>query len=213
MQFKDRYEAGKKLARALAPLVNKEAVVYALPRGGVALGYEISKALKIPLDIIVTRKIGHPVQPEYAICAVAEDGHEICNETERAAMDKTWLAQAKKKQLEEAKRRRITYRSGINSPTVTGKTAILVDDGIATGLTIRLAITELKHLNPKRLIVAVPVAPREVAEEISKVADELVVLDLPTIYAGAVGAYYENFPQIEDKEVIKLLNEIADQKF
>lgn len=213
MQFKNRYEAGKKLAEALAPLINKEAVVYALPRGGVVLGYEIAKALKLPLDIIVTRKIGHPTQPEYAICAVAEDGHQLCDETEQAAVDKAWFNQAKKEQQAEAKRRRITYRLGLKIPIVAGKTAILVDDGIATGLTIRLAIDELKHLKPKKIIVAVPVAPADVAKQIEAAADKLVVLDTPLVYAGAVGNYYKNFPQIEDKEAVKLLNKIANQKF
>ncbi len=211
MQFKDRHEAGKKLAKELAPLINKETVIYALPRGGVVLGYEIAKALKIPLDIIVTRKIGHPAQPEYAICAVAEDGHEICNETERMAVDKKWFAKAKKEQQQEARRRRETYRAGLKIPLVAGNTAVLVDDGIATGLTIRLAISELKHLKPEQIIVAVPVAPADVAKEIETTVDKLVMLDTPMIYAGAVGNYYENFPQIEDKEVVKLLKEIANQ--
>lgn len=213
MKFKDRYDAGKKLARALAPLIDKETVVYALPRGGVALGYEIAKALKLPLDIIVTRKIGHPTQPEYAICAVAEDGHELCNEVERAGVENQWFVNAKQKQRGEAKRRRETYHSGLKIPDVTGKTAILVDDGIATGLTIRLGIDELKHLNPKKIIVAVPVAPADTAKQIEASVDKLVLLHAPVIYAGAVGNYYENFPQIEDGEVVKLLNEITDKKF
>jgi predicted phosphoribosyltransferase len=212
MQFKDRHEAGKKLAKALAPIINKETVIYALPRGGVVLGYEIAKALKLPLDIIVTRKIGHPAQPEYAICAVAEDGHQLCDKIERAEVDKDWFAKAKKKQQEEAKRRRETYSAGLKIPAVAGKTAILVDDGIATGLTIRLAISELKHLKPKQIIVAVPVAPADMAKQIEAAVDKLVVLDSPLIYAGAVGNYYKNFPQIEDEEVIKLLKEIAEQK-
>lgn len=211
MRFKDRREAGQKLAKALAPLIDKETVIYALPRGGVVLGYAIAKALKLPLDIIVTRKIGHPSQAEYAICSVAEDGDILCDETERAGVDEKWFAQAKKEQQEEAKRRRVTYRAGLKIPSVAGKTAVLVDDGIATGLTIRLAINELKHLKPKQIIVAVPVAPADVAKQIEKTVDKLVTLDAPAIYAGAVGNYYENFPQIEDKEVIKLLKEIANQ--
>jgi putative phosphoribosyl transferase len=211
MYFKDRNEAGQKLAKVLAPLIDKETVVYALPRGGVVLGYEIAKTLKLPLDIIITRKIGHPAQPEYAICAVAEDGHELCNEIERTGVDEKWFAKAKKEQQQEAKRRHTVYRADLKIPVVDGKTAILVDDGIATGLTIRLAIGELRHLNPKRLIVAVPVAPADVVEQIQKTVDKLVMLDTPVIYAGAVGNYYENFPQIEDGEVIKLLNEIAGQ--
>ncbi len=206
MRFKDRHDAGGQLAKALAPLVTKETVVYALPRGGVVLGYELSKALKAPLDIIVTRKIGHPFQPEYAICAVAEDGHLLCNEAERAAVDKEWFEKAVAVERQEAKRRRETYQAGYLTPSVKDKTAIVVDDGIATGLTIRLAITEVKHLMPKRIIVAVPMAPREVAKEIKKLGVELVILDLPLEYAGAVGAYYDTFPQVEDEEVIKLLN-------
>lgn len=209
MRFKDRHEAGQKLAKALAPLIDKETVVYALPRGGVVLGYEIARALKIPLDIIVTRKIGHPAQPEYAICAIAEDGDLLCNEAERAAVDKKWFEKAAATERQEAQRRRKLYQAGRSIPSVTAKTAVLVDDGIATGLTIRLAIGELKHLKPKRLIVAVPVAPRDTAEEIRKMVDELVAIDLPSMYAGAVGAYYDNFPQVEDEEVIKLLAEVA----
>lgn len=205
MKFTDRHEAGQKLAKVLTPLINKEAIVYALPRGGVVPGYEIAKALKLPLDIIVTRKIGHPAQPEYAICAVAEDGHELCDEIERASVEEKWFAQAKKEQQKEAKRRRTTYRAGLKIPSVAGKTAILVDDGIATGMTIRLAIDELKHLKPKKIIVAVPVAPKDVAAQIAKTVDKLVSLDTPAIYAGAVGNYYQNFPQIEDAEVIALL--------
>lgn len=209
MRFKDRHEAGQKLAKALTPLVDKETIIYALPRGGVVLGHEIAKTLKLPLDIIVTRKIGHPMQPEYAICAVAEDGHQLCDEAELAAADKNWFAKVKKEQMEEAKRRRETYRAGLKIPAVAGKTAVLVDDGIATGLTIRLAIDELKHLQPKKIIVAVPVAPSDVAKKIEKKVDKLITLEAPLLYAGAVGSYYNDFPQVEDKEVIKLLKEAA----
>lgn len=204
VHFKDRAEAGQKLAEKLEKYRDKEAVIYALPRGGVVLGYEIAKRLNAPLDLIITRKIGHPNNPEYAICAIAEDGHKLCNEEERSHIDSRWFDEKAKDEQEEAKRRRELYLQG-KSESVKGKIAIIVDDGVATGLTLRLAIKELKHKQPKRIVVAVPVAPKEIASELEKEVDEFVALDIPKFYLGAVGAYYENFSQVKDEEVIQLL--------
>lgn len=205
MHFKDRSEAGKKLAAALAKYKGEDAIVYALPRGGVILGAEISKALGAPLDLAITRKIGHPFEPEYAVCAVAEDGDLICNESEKASLDQEWFKKETEKEKREARRRREVYLKGRAPLETENKTAIIVDDGVATGLTIELAIREVKHLKPKKVVVALPVLPADAAEKIKKEADELVALDITLDYLGAVGAYYENFPQIEDAEVIKIL--------
>ncbi len=204
MRFKDRVDAGKQLAEKLEKYRDKEAVIYALPRGGVVLGYEIAKRLKAPLDLVITRKIGHPNNPEYAICAIAEDGHMICNEEERSRIENIWFDEKVKNEQEEAKRRRELYLQG-KSENAKGKIAIIIDDGVATGLTLRLAIKELKHKQPKRIVVAVPVAPREIASELEKEVDEFIALDIPRFYLGAVGAYYGDFIQVTDEEVIGLL--------
>ncbi|MBI2011038.1 MAG: phosphoribosyl transferase [Candidatus Colwellbacteria bacterium] len=206
MRFRDRTEAGQLLVQHLGHYEGKEVVIYALPRGGVVLGFEIAKALNAPLDLIITRKIGHPLNPEYAICAVAEDGDLICNEAERAAVDPAWFSKEVEKERAEARRRREIYLGKRKTPEVRGKIAILVDDGIATGLTLELAIKELKHKEPAKIIVAVPVAPRDAAREIEKEVDEFVALDIPALYLGAVGAYYDDFPQVTDEEVIEMLD-------
>jgi len=207
MRFKNRADAGKKLAEALEKFKEKDIVVLALPRGGVVLGYEIAKYLGAPLDLVITRKIGHPRNPEYAICAIAEDGHVLCNERERRAVDEDWFEKESKREQEEAKRRRKLYLGG-KKANIKDKTVVIVDDGVATGLTLRLAILEAKHEESKKIIVAVPVAPRDTAEEIKKTVDEFIALDTPTLYSGAVGAYYDEFDQVSDGEVVKLLDEL-----
>jgi predicted phosphoribosyltransferase len=206
--FQDRADAGRQLAQNLARYRGKDAVVLALPRGGVVTGHAIAKALGLPLDIVVARKIGHPHNPEYAICAVDEKGTLLCNEQERAMVGAEWLAQEVERERQEAERRIKTYRSGNGPAPVAGKVAILVDDGVATGLTMRLAIVAVRAQKPARVVVAVPVAPPDVALEIKKEADELVLLEPPQEFRGAVGAHYENFSQVEDTEVIKLISEI-----
>ncbi len=206
MRFENRKEAGIELAEKLERFKGKDAVVLALPRGGVVVGYEIAKSLNIPLDIIITRKIGHPRSPEYAICAIAEDGHKLCNDKELNNVDKEWFKKECIREQEEAKRRREIYTKD-KREKLGGRTAIIVDDGVATGLTLRLAIEEVKHEKPKKIVVAVPVAPRETAEEVSREVDEFVTLEAPAIYLGAVGAYYREFDQVGDEEVERLLKE------
>ncbi|MBI4454289.1 MAG: phosphoribosyl transferase [Acidobacteria bacterium] len=209
MRFKDRSEAGKRLAAALHNYQDKEVVVYALPRGGVILGVEIAKALGAPLDLIIARKIGHPFNPEYAIGAVGENGHTVFEEAERAAVDPQWLIRKVEEERKEAQRRRETYLANQEAIQVEGKTGIIVDDGIATGLTMKLAIKELKHRGPKSIVVAVPVTPKETAEELIKEVDELIALDIPDLYLGAISAYYDDFPQLSDQEVIRLMRSVA----
>jgi putative phosphoribosyl transferase len=213
MHFKDRSEAGQLLAQALKQYQNQPVVVYAIPRGGVVTAIEIARVLHAPLDLIITRKIGHPYQPEYAIAAVAEDGHMLGSKEELQAVDKNWLAQEVESQRREAKRRREHYLKNRPEISAQGKIAILVDDGIATGTTMRLGIQELKHRQCKKIIVAVPVAPKSTADLIKKEADEIVALDIPQDfnYLGAVGAYYGDFAQVEDEEVIALLDQYAKE--
>lgn len=209
--FTDRTEAGKKLAEKLASYRGKDAVVLALPRGGVVTGYEISKTLGLPLDIIAVRKIGHPGSPEYAIGAVGENGMRIVNEVEVATIDQKWLLEETAREQEEAKRRSSLYREGKAPQSLAGKIAIVVDDGIATGLTMRLAVRSVKTQKPKKVVVAVPVAPPESLTALkAEGADDVVVLEPPEEFVGAVGAHYVRFEQVEDEEVIRLLRSIYE---
>jgi len=205
MRFKDRAEAGRRLAEALRSYRGEGAVIYALPRGGVVLGYEISKELEAPLDLVITRKIGYPGNEECAVCAVAEDGHMICDQSVVHLLDKEWLKGQADKEMQEARRRREVYLKGREHLSANGRTAIIVDDGVATGLTIILAIREIKHQNPKKIIVAVPVASVDASERVREEADELVALEVP-LYFQAVGAHYQSFPQLVDEEVIRIMD-------
>ncbi len=204
--FEDRKNAGILLAERLRHLFGKNAVVYALPRGGVVVGAEIAKAIKAPLDILVTRKIGHPNNSEYAIAAVVESGEVIKNDAEVPRLDAKWFKKEVAKQKKEIARRRKTYTSG-DKVNAKGKIAIVVDDGLATGLTMKAALLNMKKQKPKRIIVALPVAPAEAVEELRDFADEVVVLNADPNFLGAVGAYYHNFEQVSDEEVIHLLKD------
>lgn len=210
MLFKNRIDAGQKLADALIKYKGEDVIVYALPRGGVIPGYEIAKRLNAPLDLIITRKIGYPGNEECAVCAVAEDGDMICDSSGADLIDPQWLQENAEKEMREAKRRREAYLKGRTPLAVTGKIAIIVDDGVATGLTLLLAVQELKHSNPKKIVVAVPVSSTIAADKIRREADELAVLDTPANFY-AVGAHYESFPQLTDDEVMTIM-ELASRK-
>ena len=204
--FRDRAEAGRQLAQKLLQYRGKSAVVLALPRGGVVLGFEVARVLSAPLDIIAVRKIGHPYHPEYAIGAVDENDARILNEAEAAGVDQHWLTKETEREVAEAKRRSSVYRGGKIPESLAGKVVILVDDGIATGLTMRLAVRSVRAQKPEKIIVAVPVAPTDSFEVLKdEGADEVVVLEPPEEFAGAVGAHYVRFDQVEDEEVVALL--------
>lgn len=209
MRFRDRNEAGQKLAAALSKYKGGDVVVYAMPRGGVPLGIAVAEFLSSPLDLVIVRKVGHPFSPEYAVCAVTEAGERLCNEEEVKALPKEQLEKIFAAEILEAGRRRKAYLGDRDRISPAGKTAIVVDDGVATGLTLRLALKEIKKGKPKLLVAAVPVIPKETAEIIKKESDELVALDIPDIYLGAVGAYYDEFPQLSDDEVRNLLDASA----
>jgi len=169
------------------------------------LGYEISKYLRAPLDLVITRKIGYPGNEECAVAAVAEDGHMLCDSSGASLLDSEWLQSQAELGMREAARRREVYLKGRPALSPEGKAAIIVDDGVATGLTVLLAVGELRHFRPEKVIVAVPVASRRAADLIRKEADDLVVLEIPRHFE-AVGAYYESFPQLSDEEVIELMS-------
>lgn len=208
--FKDRVAAGEKLAELLSHLKDKDLVVYALPRGGVILGKEIAKVLNAPLDLIITRKIGHPSQPEYAIGAVAENGHFVFNKEEILGIDENYLTSEVEKQKKEAKRRRKVYLSKKLPISCNNKIAIIVDDGIATGLTMKAAIKELKlYYFPQRIIVAVAVASRDIVNELEAEGIEVVSVITDKDFLGSIGAYYRDFSPVEDKEVFRILSEFS----
>lgn len=204
--FRDRADAGMKLADALKKYRDQNVVVYALPRGGVALGVHVARSLAAPLDLIVVRKIGHPDNPEFAIAAVAEDGHIERNSAVTRMIDSEWFEDARRTQQAEACRRRDLYLDGRDPTRADGKVAIIVDDGLATGLTMALAIREVRHRHPSKVVVAVPVGPSDAIEELRALVDEVVVLH--TLYEGfyAIGAYYDDFPQVTDDEVLNFMS-------
>ncbi len=213
MYFKDRTQAGQLLAERLKQYVGKEVVIYAIPRGGIIIGAEIAKSLSVPLDLVIVKKISHPRNPEYAIAAAAENGHIVGQRRELASIDDNWLKEEMERQRREAAKRRRKYLHGRGMISPEGKIAIVVDDGVATGLTLRVGIMEVKHHNPAKLVVAVPVVPKSTAKILKAETDELVALEMPSDgeFLGSVGSYYENFAQVNDKDVIKIFDAYRDQ--
>jgi predicted phosphoribosyltransferase len=207
MYFKNRKDAGIQLAHLLKEYIGQEVVVFALPRGGIIPAEEIANFLHAPLSLILAHKIGHPFQPEYAIAAISESGHLVGSSAELHAANEAWLERAKMKEMEEIKRKRKIYLADKKDIPLEGKIAMIVDDGVATGLTMQVGILELRDRNPKKIIVVVPVVPRSTATRLQNMADDLVAVEIPDDYEfrGAVGAYYDEFYQVEDAEVIKIL--------
>jgi len=209
MIFKDRIEAGQKLAKALEEYKGqKDTIILGLPRGGVVTGFEIAKALELPLDLVVPRKIGAPGNPEFAIGAITEEGEGIFNEgvIRDYEISKEYITRTVEEEKKEAQRRLKTYRGDRPPLDLKEKTVILVDDGIATGLTVRAAIKSVKNRDPKKIVVAVPCGAKDSIDQIKKEVDEVICLHAP-IFFGAVGAFYREFPQTTDEEVIELIKE------
>lgn len=202
LMFYDRYTAGKDLAKKLTKWKGESAVVYAIPRGGVLTAFEVAKSLEAPLELVITRKIPHPLNREVGICAITEEGERICDDRGVYGIDAEWIDFETTVQKNEIKRRRAAYGMEHAVISAEGKTAIIVDDGIATGLTMRAAIKAIQKQKPERIIVAVPVAPQTVVEQIEQLVDVVVVLKNESDFKGSVGAYYENFPEVFDREVI-----------
>jgi putative phosphoribosyl transferase len=206
--FKDRTEAGKTLARELRKRAFDKPAVLALPRGGVPVALEIARALAAPLDLVLVRKIGHPLQPELALGAIVDGEHpELVLNEEVAAVTPDlahYLEAAKTTALAEIDRRRKVYLGERPQVDMRGRSAIVVDDGIATGATVRAALKALRHQHPKRIVLAVPVAPRDRLESLRREVDEIVCLDTPEPFY-AIGSFYKDFRPIEDADVIRLM--------
>src|ERR1700758_3935130 len=213
MKFADREAAGCQLASKLAHLKDRAPVVLALPRGGVAIGFEIARALGAPLDIVLVRKIGVPWQAELALGAVTDGASPETFFDEDLAkileIPESYVQEETARQLEEIERRRMTYCAGRPPPEITGRTAIVVDDGIATGATMRVALRAVRRRDPAHLVLAVPVAPPETLRALRKEADETVCLQTP-VMLGAIGFYYRDFYQMSDAEVTDLLARAAE---
>lgn len=208
MPFSNRIVAGRKLAKALASYKHQHPVVLALPRGGVPVAAEIATALDAPLDLVLVRKIGVPFQPELAMGAVV-DGREpvvVRNEDviRLADISETDFAAIRDEQLAEIERRRKLYLGARPHPDLEGQVVIIVDDGIATGATIRAALRAIRMRKPRKLILAVPVAPTQSLNDLRGEADDIVCLEDYEEF-GAIGFYYSDFRQISDEEVIDLL--------
>jgi putative phosphoribosyl transferase len=207
MRFRNRFEAGRQLAARLGKYKNRNAVIYALPRGGVPVAKEVALALNCPLDLIIVRKIGHPDNLEYALGAVAEDGFLVVDEAELAGINQHWFEAEKQRQIQEAKRRREFYLQDRKPVNAAGKIVILVDDGIATGSTMSVAVKKMRRENPEKIVVAVPVAPPDTARIFAREVDEFVSVIIPDVFWGAIGYYYDDFSQVSDAEVVALLKE------
>jgi putative phosphoribosyl transferase len=208
--FKDRREAGRQLARRLAPYTALEPVVVGLPRGGVPVAAEVADRLGVPLDVMVVRKIGCPWQPELGIGAIAEGGVRVLNDglVEEVGIEPIELERATAREREELARRVRRYRGERAPVPVDGRIVILVDDGLATGYTARAAIEALRRGGARRVILAVPVAPDDSVAAMRDVADEVVVVDTPPWFFS-IGGFYEDFAQTSDEEVISLLERAA----
>jgi putative phosphoribosyl transferase len=211
--FEDRRDAGRRLAGKLVRFRDERPVVFALPRGGVPVGYEISRSLGAPLDVFVSRKLGAPDQPEFGIGAVAAGGVRVLNEdvVRRLGITEDYVERITAQEIAEVGRRLRYFRGKRPEPKVGGRTAILVDDGLATGVTARAAVEALRLRGPRRLVLAAPVCAAQTVNLLMPRVDELVCLECPPDL-GAIGFWYRNFEQTSDEEVVELLERARSER-
>ena len=208
--FRDRHDAGRQLAHALIRYKGaKDTIVVALPRGGVVTGYEVSLALRLPLDVLITRKLGTPWNPELAMGALAETGYQHLNADiiQSYEVSQSRLEEEVRRQQQEINRRIERYRGGRPLPSLKDQTVLLVDDGIATGATFYASLGALRTAHVARIVAAVPVAPPEAASRLKSLVDEVVILQTPALFF-AIGQFYQEFAQVEDDEVIACLEKV-----
>jgi putative phosphoribosyl transferase len=208
MTFRDRSDAGRRLAKALSSYNDRHAVVLALPRGGVPVAAEVAAALDAPLDLILVRKIGVPTQPELAMGAVVDGTAPIVVRNEEVIELSGTTADefdaACTRELAEIERRRQLYIGERPRAEITGQVVIVIDDGIATGATTQAALQAIRNRNPKELVLAVPVAPPDTITKLRQEVDALICLETPEFF-GAIGYYYRDFRQVSDQEVVAIL--------
>ena len=211
--FRDRRDAGRRLAKALEKYRGEDVVVLALPRGGVPVGYEIAEALGAPLDVFLVRKLGVPGHEELAMGAIASGGVRIINRdvVEAIGIADWEIDAAAGREGQELERREKAYRGDRPAPDLTGKTAILVDDGLATGASMRAAVKALRNMKPARIVVAVPTAAPETCRAFEAEVDEVICAITPEPF-WAVGAWYEDFTQTTDEEVRDLIDRAGKRR-
>jgi predicted phosphoribosyltransferase len=204
--FRDRRDAGIQLAEALSSYRGQDVLVLGIPRGGVVVAAEVARRLEAELDVIVARKLGAPISRELAIGAVTADGERYLNEDilRELHVSERYLQTVTEEEQAEARRREERFRAGRPPARIAGRTVILVDDGLATGATMRAAVRSVRRQGPARLVIAVPVGARETCEELRAEADEVVCLQQPEPF-WAVGAHYQHFEPVDDNTVQELL--------
>jgi putative phosphoribosyl transferase len=207
LPFANRHQAGRVLAQRLEAYRGREnLLVLALPRGGVAVGFEVAHALQAPLDVFVVRKLGFPGHEEYAMGAIASGGVRVMNPSPGMRVSPQAVATVVAREQDELVRRELLYRDGKSAVGIRGRTVIVVDDGLATGSTMRAAVTAIRQQHPAHLVVAVPVGAQETCEQLRREADDVVCAATPEPF-HAVGLWYRDFPQASDDEVRQLLEE------
>lgn len=208
MYFKNRLEAGHALAEQLEKFKHEQGIVLAVPRGGIPVAYVVAKELNWPLEVVLTKKIGHPVYKEYAIGAASLTDYFIVpheNVTDEYIKSEVERVQSRLRQMQKE------FMGNKASASLTGKTIIIVDDGIATGNTLQATVNVLRKGNPAKIVIAVPVSSASAYEKLSVIVDEMIAVLVPEEFYG-VGAFYENFKQVSDEEVIYYLKKISEKK-
>lgn len=211
--FRDRRDAGRKLAHELLAYANRtDVLVLALPRGGVPVGYEVARALNVRMDIFVVRKLGVPGHEELAMGAIASNGVRVLNQEvlQMLQIQPEAIDAVARQELLELQRREHAYRGGRRAPQLSGQTIILVDDGLATGASMRAAIAGVHAQNPARVVIAVPTAALETCEALEPLVDEIICVTTPEPFDG-VSRWYEDFTQITDEDVHTLLEDVTRQ--
>jgi predicted phosphoribosyltransferase len=207
MAFENRRHAAEQLVDKLKQTGINFDVVLTLPRGGVPLGKAVADAFDAPLDLVIPRKIGHPGNKEYAVGAVTEEGDVIWNKDEKEKLDEDELEDIVREERQEAVRRRQTYLNDRPRTNIAERDVLIVDDGIATGLTMRAAIAEVRQQAPRNIYVAAPVAPPDTADDLKDSVDKLIILKKPMLF-GAIGQFYKSFDQVTDDEVLEMLKDV-----
>ena len=214
MLFRDRTEAGQKLAQKFKPYANRQdLLVLGLPRGGVPIAFEVATSLNAPLDVLLVRKLGVPGQEECAMGAIAWSGIQILNQEiiQRRHISKAAIASVASREQRELERRESAYRSDCTFIDISDRTIILVDDGMATGATMQAAVLAVRQQQPKQIIVAVPVAALEIYNKLQTKVDKIICVTIPEQF-NSVSSWYQNFSQTTDAEVSLLLHRAAKRK-
>jgi len=199
--FFDRYDAGHQLSQKLQKYFKTEAVVYAIPPGGVLTGFAVAKDLQLPLELVISHRVPHPLNKKTSVCVVTEEGERVCDEIGVCGVDSQWIEHTAVIEHGNILRERLNYMKDNKVVSARGKTAIIVDDGIFSGLTLRAAILTIKHQSPEKIIVASTVASQRVASELRSLVDELVLLEVSDEPVQPVNSYYINFPTVYPTDV------------